>query len=393
MKHVLVISTSYPSAADPLSGAVIARSMAALVRREGWRVTVISPFGTAPVMDANGSQAEPPEVSLEDGVEVHRPRFTQVPGTSADSDTKAITEAALPVARRIDSAHPVDLIEAQSFFPDGPVAARLAKALSKPLSMKARGRDITYWGGKDFALAEMQRAAEQAEGLLSVSKALLQDMDELGLPVDKASAHYTGLDRDRFRPLDHTQLRSQLSQVLKFPLPDNAPLLVSVGSLIEHKGQHLAIAALPEIPRARLILAGKGEDEAKLRRLAEDLGVAERVLFAGSLDHDVLPLILSAADVMVLPTASEGLANAWVEALACGTPIVTSDVGGAREIITSDKAGRLLPEPTPQAIAASVNAVLNYPPNPMDVAAQAERFSWDAHAAELAAHYDGLLSG
>ncbi len=68
--------------------------------------------------------------------------------------------------------------------------------------------------------------------------------------------------------------------------------------------------------------------EARLRALAVSGGVADRVHFAGSLDHDVMPLILSAADVMVLPTLSEGLANAWVEALACGTPVVTCDVGG-----------------------------------------------------------------
>jgi teichuronic acid biosynthesis glycosyltransferase TuaC len=127
-----------------------------------------------------------------------------------------------------------------------------------------------------------------------------------------------------------------------------------------------------------------------LRALAASEGVADRVFFAGSVDHDLMPLILSAADVMVLPTVAEGLANAWVEALACGTPVVTSDVGGAREIITGDTAGRLV-ERNPEAVAAGINAILNAPPPREAVAALTEGFSWDANAAALAAHYERLV--
>ena len=142
-----------------------------------------------------------------------------------------------------------------------------------------------------------------------------------------------------------------------------------------------------------MLVVGKGEDEAQLRAIARESGVEARVHFTGSVDHDLLPLLLSAADVMVLPTSNEGLANAWVEALACGTPIVTCDVGGARELITSDVAGRLLEERSPEAVADAVNAVLNNPPRAMDVAALVERFSWDNNAAELAAYFDRLVKG
>ena len=113
-------------------------------------------------------------------------------------------------------------------------------------------------------------------------------------------------------------------------------------------------------------------------------------MFAGSVDHDVLPLILSASDVMVLPTANEGLANAWVEALACGTPVVTCNVGGAGELITSPAAGRLVRR-DPDSVAAGVNDVLNNPPARDTVAHLAQRFSWDTNAAELAAHYNAII--
>jgi len=238
----------------------------------------------------------------------------------------------------------------------------------------------------------MLAAADQATGLLAVSGALAGDMAALGFPRDKIALHYTGLDRDRFRPLQHVQLRRRLSRELGVSLPDDAPVLATVGALIARKGQDLMIEALGHLPGNTLLLfVGHGPYEAALRALAARRGVAERVHFLGSLDHDLLPLVLSAADAMALPSASEGLANAWIEALACGTPIVISDVGGAREVLNSADAGRIVAR-DPAAIAEAVRAILAEPPQREAVAAVAERFSWRANAAALAAHYERLVA-
>ena len=105
----------------------------------------------------------------------------------------------------------------------------------------------------------------------------------------------------------------------------------------------------------------------------------------------MLPALLSAADAMVLPSASEGLANAWIEALACGTPLIISDVGGAREVVTGPEAGRLVAREA-GAIAAAVRELLADPASPEAVAASAARFSWASHAAALASYYESLLA-
>ena len=396
MKHVLSLSTLYPNPVSPRFGTFVARSLEALAKRGAqtgdWQVSVVNPIGLPPLsLGRYRELAKLPLTAEEHGITVHRPRFTLIPKVGARRNASAIAKAALPVIKRIHQQTPIDLIDAQFFFPDGPAAAWIAKEMGLPVSIKARGSDITYWGGIDFAREQMLQAAERAAGLLAVSGSMVKEMTAIGMPREKISVHYTGLDRERFRPLDHTQLRSQLSAQLGFAMPDNAPLLVCVGALIERKGQDIAIAALARIEGARLVLVGKGDDEVHLRQLARDLGVAERVHFAGSLDHDMLPLALSAADVMVLPTANEGLANAWVEALACGTPVVTCDVGGAREIITNATAGRLVKR-DPESVAAGIRAVLNDPPMRQAVAAMAEKFSWQTNAIELAAYYDGLVT-
>lgn len=391
MKHVLALSTLYPNPVNPRFGTFVARSMEALAKRGDWRVTLVNPIGLPPLaLGRYRPLADLPAVSVEGGITVHRPRFTLIPRIGARRNAAAIAAAVLPLAKRIHAETPIDMIDAQFFFPDGPAAAQIAGALGLPLSIKARGSDITLWGKEGFARRQMLDAARAATGLLAVSEDLAGQMAALGMDRGKITVHYTGLDRDRFRPFDHPQLRRQLTEELSFALPDKSPLLACVGALIERKGQAIAIAALKSIPDARLILIGKGEDEARLRALAASEGLAERVYFAGSIDHDLLPLILSASDAMVLPTVSEGLANAWVEALACGTPVVTSDVGGARELIASDTAGRLVPR-TPDAVAAAVNAILAAPPPRQAVAALTESFSWDANAAALAAHYERLV--
>lgn len=392
MKHVLSLTTLYPNAVNPRFGTFVARSMEALAKRGDWRVTLVNPIGLPPLaLGRYRPLADLPATSTEGGITIHRPHFTLIPRIGARRNAAAIARAALPLVQAIHAETPIDLIDAQFFFPDGPAAAIIAKAMGLPLSIKARGSDISFWGEQGFARQQMVDAAKAATGLLAVSHDLAGQMAVMGMDAGKITVHYTGLDRDRFRPLEHTQLRSQLSRELGFALPDNAPLIACIGALIERKGQGIAITALNDIPGARLVLVGKGDDEARLRALAVSEGVETRVFFAGSVDHDLMPLILSAADVMVLPSVAEGLANAWVEALACGTPVVTSDVGGAREIITCDTAGRLV-DRNPQAVAAGINAVLNAPPSRDAVAALTEHFSWEANAAALAAHYERLLA-
>lgn len=391
-RRVLSISTLYPNAHTPRFGTFVARSLEALAAREDWDVTVINPIGVPPLaLGRYKPLAAAARSGVEHGVSVHRPIFTLIPKIGARINPAMIARAVLPLAKHLHAQSPFDLVDAQFFYPDGPAAAAIAKALELPCSIKARGSDISFWSSRPYALEQMLDAASSADGVLAVSQALAKDMAALGMDARKISLHYTGLDRDRFRPLDHSGLRTALGQSLGLTLPENQPLFSTVGALIERKGQELAIGALASIPDAQLLLIGKGPDEQHLRNLARDLGLAARVHFLGSVDHDLLPVILSASNAMVLPSASEGLANAWVEALACGTPLVINDAGGARELVTGPDAG-LIVERTLEAVTQGMRQILDNPPDRARVAAMADRFSWSANAATLAAYYDRLVT-
>ncbi|MEP7221932.1 MAG: glycosyltransferase [Novosphingobium sp.] len=384
--YVLSISTLFPSTARPAFGRFVANQMAALARRSDVDLLMVNPLGVPPWplsrREPYACEAAVPRAAMLDGVPVSHPRFPLIPVIGGDTNPARIAHAVLPMVRQLHRQRPFDLVDAQFFFPDGPAAALIAADLGLPLSIKARGSDIHYWGTRPKARQQMLAAANQASGMLAVSGTLRQDMAALGMPEERISVHYTGLDHARFHPTPRAAARAALGLT-------GGPLFVCPGALIAIKGQAFAIQALAAIPGARLALAGAGPDEASLRALAQRLGLADRVLFLGQVGHDVLPQWLSAADAVVLPSEREGLANAWIEALACGAPLVIPDIGGAAEVVSTPSAGRLAKR-TPQAIADALQQILAAPPAQAEVAANVARFSWEANAAQLSAHYHRL---
>ena len=392
--RLLSLATLYPAPPRPGFGRFVQNQMEGLARRGDWEVTVINPIGLPPLLPLARYAAlrTIPAVEHSGGVTVYHPRFALIPGLSGRFNPLLIARAVLPLVRRLHAERPFDMVDAQFFYPDGPAAARIARALNLPLAIKARGGDILYWGTRPAALTQIRAAADQARVLLSVSAALARDMVALGLPEERMQVHYTGLDHSRFYPRPRDDARRALAERLPaLAIPATARIVASVGALIAIKGQALAIEALRDLPDdVVLVLVGAGPDEAALRQQVARAGLDARVRFAGSLGHDDLPLLLSAAEAMVLASEREGIANAWIEALASGAPLVIPDVGGAREVIDRPAAGRLVAR-EPAAIAQGLRDVLDAQFDPAEVAAVAARFTWDTNAARLAEIYRAAI--
>ena len=161
MRRVLSISTLYPNAARPRFGTFVARSLEALAARGDWEVTLINPIGLPPMVFGRYLGLAVAAVDgIERGVDVRRPEFTLLPKLGARLNPRAIARKVLPLARHLHAERPFDLVDAQFFYPDGPAAARVAEALGLPLSIKARGADIQFWGGKPWARRAMLEAGD-----------------------------------------------------------------------------------------------------------------------------------------------------------------------------------------------------------------------------------------
>ena len=382
MLRVLTLSTLFPDATRPNFGVFVERQTLGLAQLPDTAVTVVAPIGLPPWPLRAARHRAPARVPHEEewqGLQAYRPRFPALPGTDGRWHAAMLARAVFPVLD--DLRGRFDVIDASFFFPDGPAAIALGSRYGVPVSIKARGADIHHWGrGRR---AQVLAAGRAADGLLAVSDALKADMIALGLPAARIRVHRTGIDRGRFRPGDRASAKAGLGL--------SGPVVLSVGALVARKGHGVVLDAVGRLPGVTLLIAGEGPERAALTARARRLGMAHRVRLLGDVPHDRLAELLRAADVMALASASEGLANAWVEALACGTPIVVTAAGGAGEVVTTPIAGRIVAR-EPAAFAGAIDELLAVPPAPEHVARAADPFSWERNARELRDHLAGLVA-
>jgi glycosyltransferase involved in cell wall biosynthesis len=250
---------------------------------------------------------------------------------------------------------PIDLIDAHYFYPDGVAAAILARKLKLPLVITARGTDINLIPKYAIPRKMIAWAADQAEAIIGVSRALKERMIELGIDKSKISALRNGVDLHVFQPINQDTARQKVGFL-------QGRWLVSVGHLIERKGHHLIIEALRQLPDVNLAIIGDGPMRNELRALAVRLGVDDRVRILGAVNQLELPNYYSAADALVLASSREGMANVLLEAIACGLPVVATPIWGTPEVIASADAGLLTEDRSSSSLASSIKELFsNYP--------------------------------
>ncbi|KQT31759.1 glycoside hydrolase [Sphingomonas sp. Leaf412] len=385
MLRVVTLSSLFPDATRPNFGVFVERQTVGLAAHPDVALRVVAPIGLPPFPLSRHARyrglAGLPRRETWRGLDVHRPRFLAVPGTAGRFHARALGRA---VARVLDPiAGTFDVIDASFFFPDGVAAIGLGRRYGVPVSIKARGADIHHWGRAPATAAQVRRAGLAADGLLAVGAAMRDDMVALGMPPDRIRVHHTGVDQTLFAPRDRAAAKAALGL--------HGPVVLSVGALIPRKGHAIVLDALARLPHVTLAIAGEGPDRGALERRATRLGIADRVRFLGAVAHDDLPGWLAAADAMALASSSEGLANVWVESLSSGTPIVVTDVGSAREVVTAPTAGRIVAR-TPDAFAAALRDLLHAPPDRDAVRAYADPFTWEANTAALYDHLRGVVA-
>ena len=235
-------------------------------------------------------------------------------------------------------------------FPSGPVALATRRLLGKPYVVSLRGSDVPRPEIGSSALSPFLRLALRrvcgsasavtavSGGLRSAALAAAPGLDVLVIP--------NGVDLDRFRPAEDSR-------------PPGRVRLLYVGRLREFKGVRILLSAFASMARraeqaVELHLVGDGPDRATLERLSSRLGITERVRFHGWVAYARITDFYHRADCLVLPSFVEGMPNVVLEAMACGLPVVGTDVAGTRELIRDGEEGRLVPRRNAEALGAAL---------------------------------------
>jgi glycosyltransferase involved in cell wall biosynthesis len=371
--RILTFTTLYPNAAHPRLGLFVEQRLLHLLARQRVQTTVVAPIPwfpfTSRVFGRYGAFARVPTSESRHGVHIRHPRFPLLPKIGQTLAPILMARAVKPELERIRRAgFDFQLIDAHYFYPDGVAASLLGRWLRRPVTITARGTDINLIPRHPLARRQILWAARSCSAMIAVCQALKDRMVELGMAETQITVLRNGVDLELFRPVDRAEARRHLDF--------RGPTLLSVGYLIERKGHHIAIRALPDIPDAQLVIVGEGAMRTALENLARELGVQERVRFVGALSHSVLREYYSAADALVLASDREGMANVLLEALACGTPVIASAVWGTPEVVASPEAGVLMALRTPEALVKAYHDLMACYPNRSRTREYAETFSW-----------------
>ena len=363
--HVVVLSSLFPSTTQPGAGLFVRERAFRLGARLS--LTVVSPQPWFPFQGLlrklrPGARPGAPAYEQQRGFDVWSPRFLSLPLLLRRLDGLSMAIAAWPRLRNLRRAGKLDVIDAHFGYPEGYAAGLLGRWMRVPVTITLRGTEERH--ARDPVLgSHLARALQRADRVFAVSESLRQVALSIGADPARTRVVGNGVDITRFAPMPKAACRHALG------ISDSAPVLISVGGLVERKGFHRVMQGLPqlrqEFPGLHYLIVGgaspEGDWTARLHQLALDLGLLDCVRFTGHLEPDELSRYLSAADVFVLSTRNEGWANVFLEAMACGLPVITTDVGGNAEVVCRAELGATVPFGDADALLRALRMALRQP--------------------------------
>jgi len=390
---ILVFTTVFPNAAQPGLGPFVRERMFRIASH--LPLVVVAPVPWFPFQGLfrrwrPGFRPMPPRQEEQQGILVLHPRFFCVPALLKGLDGLFLAVSCAPLLHRLRRQVGFQVIDSHFAYPDGWAAVRLGRWLKCPVSITLRGTEVSLTRFR----ARRNRilwAVGRADRVFTVADSIAEHLRRLGAtrPIRRIG---NGVDLDRFYQESRPEARRRLA------LDETANVLITVGGLCERKGFHRVIEILPrlqaEFGDVHYLVAGgpspEGDWSDRLQAQARAAGVSDRVHFLGPLAPEALRWVLSAADLFVLATRNEGWANVLLEAMACGLPVVATDVGGNAEVICNTSLGSLVPFGDVDALSDAIAGALRRDWDRASIRAYAAENDWQRQVDALIGEFRAL---
>lgn len=389
---VLIYTSLFPNHLQPNFGNFIKQRMFHFAKLKDCDIKVVAPIPYCPPWSALGKWYQNSQIKkyeVMDGIEVYHPRYPLIPKLSMPLHGLSLFLSSLRLLKKINQTFPFDLIDGHYIYPDGFAAVLLGKAMKKPVVLSARGSDINQFTRFKTIKPMVRYALNHADHIISVCDALKQEVTDLSINDNKIKVISNGVDTEQFYPVDRKEARKKLS------LAHNKKIILSVGSLIPRKGFHVILDAFPRLlqedANIHFYIIGEGTFRLSLERQIEALNLSQHVTLVGERPNSELKFWYNAADVFCLASSREGWANVIMESLACGTPVVATNVWGAPEIITNDDVG-ILVERSIGSIAEGLIGSLQRKWDRVGIRRHVENRTWGAVAQEVKDVFEACLA-
>jgi len=353
----------------------------------------------------------------EDGVSFHFYKYAPAPGLNvfgyagalrADVRLRGAAYVAAPLAlgagwlkaRSVARRYRATVMHGHWVIPGGAVARAAARHL--PLVVSLHGSDVYVAERLSPARRVARRVFRQAGAVTACSADLAQRALALGASPERIEVVPYGVDPTRFRPdpLLRAKRRASLG------IATQVPIVFAAGRLVRKKGFEYLIDALAMSPRelgVLVVLAGGGDLDGELRARAEAAGVSDRIRFVGNLSQDDVAAWLATADMVAVPSVRDdsgnvdGLPNVVLEALASGTPLISTPAGGIGAVVEHGRTGIIVAERDAAALADAITALAGNPTKRIQLGEAARatvsaRYGWEFVASRLEAAYDRALA-
>jgi teichuronic acid biosynthesis glycosyltransferase TuaC len=395
--RVLTTTLCYPTPDSPDQGIFIQRRAEALAARQGLDLSVVAPQPWFPLL-RSCRPVQPHDRPLP----AIYPHMISPPilGWASDGLAYARVLRQIIASRRLAGDPPVDLLDAHFVYPEGVGAWLAGRGLGIPAVVTVRGK-IVRLSRRTFRRLQIGAMLRGVDARIAVSRSLvhwIRDVAGSDLAVDVIP---NGICPDVYRRVDQERAREALGW------SPRARYILAVGHLQHLKGFDRLLAVMPAVWAAlgdvRLVLAGSRRGEwwfrRRVLRMIEQYGQtrqngidAPRVQFIGPTPSASLNLMYNATDLMVNASRSEGWNNAIAEALAVGTPVVATDVGGNPEQIRSDELGIIVPDGDGEALGRAIIAALTRTWSPARITSLGGARTWAEVGEEVHAVFGRVLA-
>jgi len=368
---VLYISQNFPSPDEPSRGTHNGNKIRALAPY--CDVRVISPVPWWSRIRTPGKMIRVPSATI-GGLDAEYPAWWSAPRFPA-AHARGLYASLRRRVRNLRREFPFDVIVASCAYPDAVAAAHLARELGCPLVTLVMGTDVNELPRWPALRRQIEWGLGQSHRVIAVSRALRDRVIDLGVPPQRVVLQYNGVDGNRFRLQDREVVRQRLG------LPEDRRIVVYVGNLRPEKGVHVLLEAARSLDQVEakgvdFLFVGGGPLALELQAKVSEYGLGDRVHLYGPRTNDEIADLVSAADVLCLPSFREGCPNVILESLAAGCPVVASEVGGVPELL-SERTGILVPAGKPAALAEGLRQALSREWEPELLRASVPFLSWE----------------